>query len=106
MRTYFIKNPDRRSTFYLENLTDDLEYIVTYYENDLRETFHAEAETLKCFQVQIISNPFQKMHFSLFRTFVHAPVHIPYKNEMVHKNNQTLLRGRNLYQITTKVKIW
>ena len=58
MWTYFVKNPDRRSTFYLENLTDDFEYIVTYCENDLRETFHAEAETLKCFWVKIIPNHF------------------------------------------------
>ena len=32
------------------------------------------------------------MHFSLFRTFVHAPVHIQHINEMVHKNNQDTLK--------------
>ena len=49
MRTYFIKNPVKRSTFFLENLPDDFECVVTYYENDLRETFHEVAETLKYF---------------------------------------------------------
>ena len=97
MKTYFITNSVRRSNVYLENLTVDFEYIVTYYENDWRETFHAEAETLKYFWVKINSSPFQKMHFSLFRTFVHVPIHIQHK---------ILLTGRNLYQIKTKVKIW
>ena len=49
MKTYFIKNSVRRSNVYLEHLTVDFEYIVTYYENDWRDTFHAEAETLKYF---------------------------------------------------------
>ena len=51
---FFTNNLVGRSTFYVENPTDDFEYIVTYQENDLRENFNQIAETLKYLCVKII----------------------------------------------------
>lgn len=82
---FFTNNLVGRSTFYVENPTDDFEYIVTYQENDLRENFNQIAETLKYFCVKIILSTFQKMHFSLFRTFAPVSAHVQHKKEIVHK---------------------
>lgn len=53
-------------------------YIVTYYENDMRETFYDVAETLKYFWVKIILNlnPRMKLFIKTIRHSREAKISI------------------------------